>query len=114
MPMAEPAPLNQLRSPFQKTKPPNRKEIRLRRTLKLRLHPRPMPSVSLQMLKRRYEQHRRKRVEQERKRNGQKRTHRLQGILRRRQNTNSQMLKLPERQLKRPADRLLEVDYGSG
>jgi hypothetical protein len=66
------------------------------------------------MLKRRYEQRRRKRVEQERKRNGQKRTHRLQGILRRRQNTNSQMLKLPERQLKRPADRLLEVDYGSG
>ena len=73
-----------------------------------------MPSVSLQMLKRLYEQRRRKRGERERKRNGQERTRRLQGILRPRQNTNSQMLKLPERPPKRPADRLSEVDYGSG
>ena len=66
------------------------------------------------MRKRLYSVQRKKPDERPKKRNGQKRTHRLQGILRRRQNTNSQMLKLPERQLKRPADRLLEVDYGSG
>jgi hypothetical protein len=73
----------------QARKSPNRKQIRLgrksnkrRRTLKLRQHPKPMPSVSLLMLKRLYGQQRRKPGEQERKRTRQRRTHKPQGILR--------------------------------
>jgi hypothetical protein len=121
MPMAEPTPAELASQPIPTKEVPKsegetaRKEVeQAKADAQTAQHPKPMPSVSLLTLRRLYGQQRRNPGEQERKRNRQRRTHKQQGILRQPQSASSQMLKQPDRQPKRPADRVLAAECGSG